>query len=774
MNYRTGLITGGSKDVVRRTFAAAASKAKKGGKGGGSDAPKGSSLSKEIKSTTVVGANTLKDGSDPKILPDSDYPDWLWRLLQIRPALMSLAMMQVVKGLVASYGPLIMEAIDSQGNTALHVAAYRGHADLVEALISASPSLVSARNNAGDTFLHAGISGFQTPAFERLDKHAELMNRLITSAASNSPCDVVNCRNNEGRTALHLAISGNVPLEFVEMLMSVKSIDINIKDASGMTPLDLIRHKPQSPTSDLLFRRLVSAGGMFSCRDQSITSVVASHLKDRGNFYSPGARFWTSDAEIFLSTRLEAAPDKVVPRHVRSSSCSSEIGQANVTDENHHLKKCRNASVNSATERLKSVFHWPRIKKQAGHSKNDSEISITSTALETQETPVPLRQRFSKRSTSSPSPALPNNNKRTLSVRSNQSSPRAKKKRFGSVRTRSSSFSKISIQSSSASSSSSMVDIKQKGVLVDTNIAGPSGFDRPEPVKSKKLKEKQQGSVRRRLKSHYFCFGTSALTVKTYDYSGYGQSTGKPTEHNTYADIEAVYKCLEETYGSKQEDVILYGQSVGSGPTLHLDSQFPLLRAIVLHSPILSGLRVMYAVKKTYWFDIYKNIDKIPYVDCPVLIIHGTSDEVVDCCHGKQLWELCKDKYEPLWVEGGNHCDLEQYPEYMRHLKQFITTVERLPSRSSSSSGGVRDDGPTRRRSVDRREKPRQSTERKPLPPKSQWKKSSSKLRISFDHHHLDRSRRSLDCHDKTRKSIDHSHQVERGRKSVDRVGSEL
>ncbi|KAL0720118.1 hypothetical protein Bca4012_069442 [Brassica carinata] len=280
------------------------------------------------------------------------------------------------------------------------------------------------------------------------------------------------------------------------------------------------------------------------------------------------------------------------------------------------------------------------------------------------------------------------------------------------------------------------------------------------------------------------------VNLMGYDYSGYGQSTGKPSEHNTYADIEAVYKCLEETYGSKQADVILYGQSVGSGPTLHLASRFPLLRAVVLHSPILSGLRVMYAVKKTYWFDIYKNIDKIPYVDCPVLIIHGTSDEVVDCCHGKQLWELCKEKYEPLWVEGGNHCDLEQYPEYMRHLKKFITTVERLPCRSSSSDpsekkekeSGVRDDEPTRRKSVDRKEKPRQSTERKPLPPKSRWKKSSSsssssnssKLRISFDHHQLDRSRRSLDCHDKTRKSnIDHSHQIEMGRKSLDRVGSE-
>ncbi|KAI8012603.1 Alpha/beta hydrolase domain-containing protein 17B [Camellia lanceoleosa] len=112
------------------------------------------------------------------------------------------------------------------------------------------------------------------------------------------------------------------------------------------------------------------------------------------------------------------------------------------------------------------------------------------------------------------------------------------------------------------------------------------------------------------------------LLLRRYDYSGYGQSSGKPSEHNTYADIEAVYKCLEESYGAKQENIILYGQSVGSGPTLDLAARLPHLRAVVLHCPILSGLRVMYPVKRTYWFDIYKNIDKIPYVNCPVLIIH--------------------------------------------------------------------------------------------------------------------------------------------------------
>ena len=80
----------------------------------------------------------------------------------------------------------------------------------------------------------------------------------------------------------------------------------------------------------------------------------------------------------------------------------------------------------------------------------------------------------------------------------------------------------------------------------------------------------------------------------------------QPSEHNTYADIEAAYKCLEESFGAKQEDIILYGQSVGSGPTLDLAARLPRLRAVVLHSPILSGLRVMYPVKRTYWFDIYK------------------------------------------------------------------------------------------------------------------------------------------------------------------------
>ncbi|KAG9134272.1 hypothetical protein Leryth_026548 [Lithospermum erythrorhizon] len=265
-----------------------------------------------------------------------------------------------------------------------------------------------------------------------------------------------------------------------------------------------------------------------------------------------------------------------------------------------------------------------------------------------------------------------------------------------------------------------------------------------------------------------------------YDYSGYGQSSGKPSEHNTYADIEAAYKYLEENYGAKQEDVILYGQSVGSGPTLDLAARLPRLRAVVLHSPILSGLRVMYDVKRTYWFDIYKNIDKIPLVKCPVLVIHGTSDDVVDFSHGKQLWELCQEKCEPLWIKGGNHCDLELFPEYLRHLKKFVYTVEKPPSQRNNSRKSIDRHDFTRestdcydaapRKSTDRKEKPRKDADKHEKTKYFDYKLSDeklAKLRVSFDH--TERSRRSVEYHEKSRISIDH--QVERARKSMDFFG---
>ncbi|RXH70934.1 hypothetical protein DVH24_015556, partial [Malus domestica] len=182
-----------------------------------------------------------------------------------------------------------------------------------------------------------------------------------------------------------------------------------------------------------------------------------------------------------------------------------------------------------------------------------------------------------------------------------------------------------------------------------------------------------------------------------YDYSGYGASTGKPSETNTYADIEAVYECLGTEYGVSQEDLILYGQSVGSGPTPHLAAKLPRLRGVVLHSAILSGLSCH--VKFTFCLDVYKsnslklvlflfyairhsdgvqNFNKIKKVKCPVLVIHGTDDDIVNWLHGNAPWKMARDPYEPLWIKGGGHCNLELYPDYIRHLCRFILGIENI------------------------------------------------------------------------------------------------
>ncbi|KAI8017636.1 Alpha/beta hydrolase domain-containing protein 17A [Camellia lanceoleosa] len=66
--------------------------------------------------------------------------------------------------------------------------------------------------------------------------------------------------------------------------------------------------------------------------------------------------------------------------------------------------------------------------------------------------------------------------------------------------------------------------------------------------------------------------------------------------------------------------------------------------------------------------------------------IKGTNDDIVDWSHGKRLWELSKEKYNPLWVKGGGHCNLETFPEYIKHLRKFLNAMEKVSSKKESKS----------------------------------------------------------------------------------------
>mmetsp|Transcript_33891 Transcript_33891/g.47267 ORF Transcript_33891/g.47267 Transcript_33891/m.47267 type:complete len:335 (+) Transcript_33891:87-1091(+) len=151
------------------------------------------------------------------------------------------------------------------------------------------------------------------------------------------------------------------------------------------------------------------------------------------------------------------------------------------------------------------------------------------------------------------------------------------------------------------------------------------------------------------------------VNVYAYDYTGYGLSTnsGRPTVRDCLADIEAAYQHLTHVIGIEEKDVILYGQSLGTGPTLHLARKHP-VRAVVLHSGIMSGLRVIRPfLKDSYWFDIFPNIDIVRECKCPIFVIHGMQDEEIDIRHGRQLYAKSGQKLAPWWVDGGGHNDIE-------------------------------------------------------------------------------------------------------------------
>ncbi|NWT60985.1 AB17A protein, partial [Erythrocercus mccallii] len=83
--------------------------------------------------------------------------------------------------------------------------------------------------------------------------------------------------------------------------------------------------------------------------------------------------------------------------------------------------------------------------------------------------------------------------------------------------------------------------------------------------------------------------------------------------------------------------------------------------------PVLTPLSTLFPIHPL------GSIEKISKITSPVLIIHGTEDEVIDFSHGLALFERCPKAVEPLWVDGAGHNDIELYSQYLERLRKFIS-----------------------------------------------------------------------------------------------------
>lgn len=318
---------------------------------------------------------------------------------------------EVVKDLISSYE--IINSTDTQGNTSLHTAAYRGQLSVVEVLIQACPSSVHSRNNVGETFLHKAVTGFQNPTFRRLDHQIVLMKQLVCSKIFKIE-ETINATDHQGRTALHLAIKGNLHSDMVQLLMIVGSLDVNIRDNNGMAPLDLLKQRPRSASSELLARQLISAGAILGSQDYTARKIIASHVKMGGNGagVSPGTTFKLSDSEMFLCTGMNSTSTTGYGTPVFSLH-SAELNQLELSANSKNSNVESKGPKKNKQTGIQRFFRWIRTINGGNEgsvlTKNYNEI------------PVPLRQQYSKSS------SLPNN-KRTLAARSNLPSPTVKKK----------------------------------------------------------------------------------------------------------------------------------------------------------------------------------------------------------------------------------------------------------------------------------------------------------------------------------------------------------
>jgi uncharacterized protein len=154
------------------------------------------------------------------------------------------------------------------------------------------------------------------------------------------------------------------------------------------------------------------------------------------------------------------------------------------------------------------------------------------------------------------------------------------------------------------------------------------------------------------------------VNVLLVDYRGYGKSSGKiDAEENLHHDAQAAWTWLRDVKGIPPNDMVLYGESIGSVPAIRLAAE-ALARALILEAPFTStkemtkihyGGMVPDFMIKDFQMD---NVSRIGGIQCPLFVIQGSEDEVVPIQMGKAIFEKAPDPKEMWIIEGGLHNDL--------------------------------------------------------------------------------------------------------------------
>jgi fermentation-respiration switch protein FrsA (DUF1100 family) len=138
-----------------------------------------------------------------------------------------------------------------------------------------------------------------------------------------------------------------------------------------------------------------------------------------------------------------------------------------------------------------------------------------------------------------------------------------------------------------------------------------------------------------------------------FDYRGYGDNPGSPSEEGLDADAQAVWKYATEERNISPNRIVLFGESLGGGVAtrlcsevceagtppagLILDSTFSsMLDTAAWHYPVFPVRLIL--------LDRFESEKRIASVNCPLLQIHGTRDSIVPIKLGRKLFAAAPRK----------------------------------------------------------------------------------------------------------------------------------
>lgn len=173
------------------------------------------------------------------------------------------------------------------------------------------------------------------------------------------------------------------------------------------------------------------------------------------------------------------------------------------------------------------------------------------------------------------------------------------------------------------------------------------------------------GNISHRLATIEFLHRLGAA-VFIIDYRGYGLSDGKPGEKNSYDDARAAFDWLTVTKEIQPDEITIFGRSLGGAIAVDLAGRVD-CRGLIMESSFTSAVdmgRMIYPFLPISWlmrFD-YNSLEKINKVNCPVLVTHSPTDEMIPFEMGRRVYQAASEPKEFVEIFGG-HNDLVYFTD---------------------------------------------------------------------------------------------------------------